>query len=227
MSFANLTTALLLAARVALAPCVADAQTVAGQIVETRTGATVRGLKVRLLRFRADTSDRRAVDSTRTAEEGLFQVLGNGPGVYQLEFGPSQVGISHGPIDTLSSDTTFLERRYRVQLIPADAELPTPMSNERGVSMRRESPPLVYPPSMSHLKLPGEVLAEYVVDERGRYQAGSLRVLRFTDVEFVRSLERWLPLARFDPAMLEGRAVPQRVTQEFSFKMPPERLPPE
>lgn len=91
----------------------AQAQSVAGQAVESESGAPLPRLLVRLVRQGGDSAPHVAVDSTRTDARGLFEFPRVAQGIYQLEFGPADRPFSRGPIDTVRAAGPQ-RRRYAV-----------------------------------------------------------------------------------------------------------------
>ena len=74
-----------------------------------------------------------------------------------------------------------------------------------------------YPPALRSSGIEGHVTAQFIVNERGRFEESSLEILSSTNALFVESIRRALPRMRFRPAKIGDRAVPQLVRQEFSF----------
>lgn len=201
-----------------LAPAHAGGQVVGGVAVEAQTGAPLRGLCVRLVVLRADSTPGKpaVVDSVRTDARGLFQLVARAPGVYQLDFGP---GISAGPIDSLTADT-LLQRRYRVPVAARSEESPyfefqvgRPVEPAPGNRSPR------YPEELRRRNVEGLVIAEFVVGTNGRVEAGSFKVLRSSDAAFTAAVQDALPAMRFRPAELAGVVVRQRVQQPFQFRI--------
>jgi protein TonB len=76
-----------------------------------------------------------------------------------------------------------------------------------------------YPESMRSTGTEGQVDAQFVVDERGRVQGGSFKVLGSANQAFVDAVRRALPQMRFKPAQIGGTKVSQVVQQSFKFKL--------
>jgi TonB family protein len=74
-----------------------------------------------------------------------------------------------------------------------------------------------YPPALRSSGVEGRVTAQFIVNERGRFEEASLEILSSTNALFVESIRRALPRMKFRPAKIGDRAVPQLVRQEFSF----------
>jgi protein TonB len=76
-----------------------------------------------------------------------------------------------------------------------------------------------YPAALRSLGIEGEVIAEFVVNEGGRADSNSLRIVSSTNEAFADAVKRSLPRMRFHAAKLGGRAVPQLVQQLFVFRL--------
>jgi TonB family protein len=74
-----------------------------------------------------------------------------------------------------------------------------------------------YPSALRSSGVEGKVTAEFVVNEKGRAEASSLRILSATNDLFADAVRRALPRMRFKPAQIGDHNVPQLVRQEFSF----------
>jgi len=79
-----------------------------------------------------------------------------------------------------------------------------------------------YPPDLEAQQVEGAVRAEWVVDSTGSADTTTFRIVSATHPAFAQAVRVALPLMRFHPAELAGRAVAQMVRQEFTFRM---RLP--
>ena len=74
-----------------------------------------------------------------------------------------------------------------------------------------------YPKRMALQRLSGDVVAQYVVDERGRVSGDSWRPLSFTNDDFLIALRAHLPTMRYRPARLAGRPVCELVRNRVAF----------
>ena len=81
---------------------------------------------------------------------------------------------------------------------------------------------LRYPDMLRSANVEGEVLAQFVVDADGRYEAGTFKVLKSTHELFTKAVKNALPDMRFYPAEVGGKKVPQLVQQTFPFPLPHE-----
>ena len=77
----------------------------------------------------------------------------------------------------------------------------------------------VYPPELSARGTEGQVEAAYVVDNAGRVDTTTIRVMRSDHPRFTESVRAALVEARFRPAKRGGTAVRQLVQQRFRFKL--------
>ena len=78
---------------------------------------------------------------------------------------------------------------------------------------------LRYPDAMRLANREGEVLAQFVVDERGVVDMTTFKALKATDPAFTEAVRTALPTMRFAPAQVKGRAVKQLVQQPFTFAL--------
>ena len=77
----------------------------------------------------------------------------------------------------------------------------------------------VYPAALRAAGVEGEVRAQFVVNDHGRADVSSLRILSSTNDQFSEAVRQSLPRMRFVPAQLRGRPVAQTVQQLFSFRL--------
>jgi len=76
-----------------------------------------------------------------------------------------------------------------------------------------------YPEGMRSSGAEGEVLAEFVVNENGRVDTGSFKVLSSTNGAFTSAVKAALSRMRFRPAQIGHTNVSQVVQQAFVFKL--------
>jgi periplasmic protein TonB len=76
-----------------------------------------------------------------------------------------------------------------------------------------------YPHSLRERGVEGRVMLQFVVNERGRVDMGSVKVIDSSDPLFTAAVREALPGMRFAPAKIGGRSVKQYVQQPFSFKL--------
>jgi periplasmic protein TonB len=78
---------------------------------------------------------------------------------------------------------------------------------------------LRYPDMLRSANVEGEVLAQFIVDADGRYEAGSFKVLKSSHELFTQAVKNALPNMRFYPAEVGGKKVKQLVQQPFTFSL--------
>ena len=76
-----------------------------------------------------------------------------------------------------------------------------------------------YPESMRSNGAEGEVMAQFVVNENGRVETGTFKVLSSTNAAFTAAVKAALPRMRFRPAQIGKTKVSQVVQQAFVFKL--------
>ncbi|HUF66753.1 MAG TPA: energy transducer TonB [Gemmatimonadaceae bacterium] len=75
-----------------------------------------------------------------------------------------------------------------------------------------------YPELLLHERATGRVRARFVVGVAGRAD-GSPEIVFATRQEFASSVRAFLARARYRPALIGGKPVPQLVEQEFVFEL--------
>jgi len=76
-----------------------------------------------------------------------------------------------------------------------------------------------YPEGARSSGVEGEVMAQFVVNENGRVEAGSFKVLSSSSPLFTDAVKSALPRMRFRPAQIGKTNVSQVVQQAFRFKL--------
>ena len=76
-----------------------------------------------------------------------------------------------------------------------------------------------YPESLRTSGIEGEVQAQFVVNENGRVESGTFKVLNSANDAFVTAVKRALPEMRFRAARIGDTKVSQVVQQAFVFKL--------
>ena len=74
-----------------------------------------------------------------------------------------------------------------------------------------------YPPSLKASGVEGEVMAQFVVNESGRYEPGTLKVLKSSNPAFAAAVKDALPRMKFSAAQIGGKKVQQLVQMPFQF----------
>jgi protein TonB len=76
-----------------------------------------------------------------------------------------------------------------------------------------------YPSSLIASGVEGQVLAQFVVNESGRYEPGSLKILNSSNPAFAAAVKDALPRMRFSAAQIGGKKVQQLVQMPFQFHL--------
>jgi protein TonB len=74
-----------------------------------------------------------------------------------------------------------------------------------------------YPESLRSSGIEGEVVVQFVVNESGRYESGTLKVLQSSNSAFTAAVKAALPQMKFSPARVGGHKVQQLVQLPFEF----------
>jgi protein TonB len=74
-----------------------------------------------------------------------------------------------------------------------------------------------YPSSLRDSGVEGQVLAQFVVNERGRYEPGTLKILNSSNPAFTAAVKDALPRMKFSAAQIGGKKVQQLVQMPFQF----------
>ena len=88
--------------------------------------------------------------------------------------------------------------------------------------LRADNPAPEYPPDLLGRRMEGRVVAEFVVDERGRVDTRTLRIISSTHERFSEAVRDVLPSLRFIPAETDGVRTEERVEMPFRFAPKPE-----
>jgi periplasmic protein TonB len=75
----------------------------------------------------------------------------------------------------------------------------------------------VYPESLKSSGIEGTVMAQFVVNESGRYEAGTLKILSSSNPGFTAAVKDALPRMKFSAAQIGGKKVQQLVQMPFQF----------
>lgn len=76
-----------------------------------------------------------------------------------------------------------------------------------------------YPANLKDAGVQGQVIAQFVVGENGRYESGTLTILNSSNPAFTDAVKRALPGMRFSAAQIGGRKVKQLVQMPFAFNI--------
>ncbi|HKH92120.1 MAG TPA: carboxypeptidase-like regulatory domain-containing protein [Gemmatimonadaceae bacterium] len=219
---ARLARALCAATVPLLSPLLATAQPPAesGIARDMRTRAPLACLHVALV-----DSSQRAVAHTVTDSGGTFVLVAPSAGIYRVAFEVFGWEQLLGPVDTLR-DGEMREREYPLEFgeLPASggqtlAELRRLETGDwRSAAAANPDADIRFPKSMRGAATSGDVLAEYVVDERGRVRPESWRPIASTNPDFLAAVRAHVPVMRYQPARLNGRPSCQLVRNQVRFE---------
>ncbi|MBW8768168.1 MAG: hypothetical protein JF589_00255 [Gemmatimonadetes bacterium] len=191
---------------------------------DAKTGAPLRCLHVILV----DSADH-AIAHTVTDSAGTFVLVAPETGIYRVGFEIFGWERLVGPVDTLH-EGELRERAYPLTFAVAlHGDSLTPGGDLIAALRHRESDAwhsasvatpdaaIRYPRRMALMRLSGDVVAQYVVDEQGRVPGDSWRPLTFTNDDFLTALRAHLPTMRYQPARLAGHPVCELVRNRVSF----------
>jgi protein TonB len=103
---------------------------------------------------------------------------------------------------TASSDQTFLD--FQV---------------EQPVRIKTAVPP-TYPEALRGARVEGQVIVQFVVDEKGQAQMSTFKVLKSNESQFSDAVKAAVSAMQFHPAQMNGKKVKQLVQQPFRFAAP-------
>lgn len=83
----------------------------------------------------------------------------------------------------------------------------------------RSGPPLRYPDSLRKNGITGRVMAQVVIDTRGRVEWNSVTILSTPDPGFDDPVREYLRGARFRPGRIRGKPVRTRVTIPIDYSL--------
>jgi protein TonB len=76
-----------------------------------------------------------------------------------------------------------------------------------------------YPSVLRESGVEGQVVAQFVVNESGRYEGGTLKILSSSNPAFTAAVKDALPHMRFSAAQIGGKKVQQLVEMPFQFNL--------
>ena len=147
-----------------------------------------------------------------------------------LQLAAASLLLAIGVMGACSEGTPNAPHSMESSATPATAAQPAaePKLFEFQVSEQATQIPgtgiLKYPAEMRTANREGEVLAQFVVNERGDVELSTLKVLKSTDPAFTEAVRAALPTMRFTPAKVKGRVVKQLVQQPFTFELAAQRM---
>jgi protein TonB len=122
------------------------------------------------------------------------------------DFSPGPITVA-GPTGTGESGARPTDTQYRADQVEKQVAVVPGTSAPR------------YPESLRSSGVEGRVIAEFVVDEQGRAQEGSVRFVRSDNQLFEDAVRVALRRMRFVPAEVGGRKVKQLVQMPFVFTL--------
>lgn len=87
---------------------------------------------------------------------------------------------------------------------------------DQSVKVKRGAPPS-YPTHLRAAGVTGEVVAQFVVDERGTAMMHTFKAVKSTNPAFTESVKRAVAAMSFEPAQVSGQKVKQLVQLPFKF----------
>lgn len=76
-----------------------------------------------------------------------------------------------------------------------------------------------YPPLLKDQGVQGQVVAQFVVNESGRADMGTLKILNSSNSQFTAAVKNALPRMKFSAAQIGGKKVQQLVQMPFQFNI--------
>lgn len=76
-----------------------------------------------------------------------------------------------------------------------------------------------YPDALRTSGVEGEVMVQFVVNENGRYEPGTLKIIDSSNPQFSAAVKAALPMMRFSAARIGGQKVQQLVQLPFEFHL--------
>jgi hypothetical protein len=166
----------------------------------------------------------RAVAHTVTDSAGTFVLVAPAAGVYRVGFEILGWERLLGPVDTLR-DGVMRERAYPLTFGETpDGSLPAAElrrgdgASWRSAAASNPDADIRFPRSMRGSGTVGSVVAQYVVDARGRVRSDSWRPIDSTHPEYLAALRAHAPAMRYEPARLDGQPVCQLVRNQVKFE---------
>jgi TonB family protein len=152
---------------------------------------------------------------TRLSRPSSLRLVSAGVLLAIAVVGACSEGAPNGPLAQTSPGS-----QVRIPSEPVKVDAPYfEFQVEQQVRQLPRSGRLTYPAEMRKANREGEVLAQFVVDERGMPELSTFKVLKSSDPAFTKAVVASLPEMRFEPAVVGGRAVKQVVQQPFTFSL--------
>jgi bla regulator protein blaR1 len=161
----------------------------------------------------------RLMTSKRTSRRAPA-ILGFAGAVALLVYG-CEVAVNVEPPDTREALTS----KNEVHMLPRVVVAPPTVNNgpyfefqvEKPVTIKSGSASPRYPQALREAGVEGELLVQFVVDEQGRAEPTTFKVLKTSHEQFGPAVLDALPGMRFDAAEVGGKKVKQLVQAPFVF----------
>ena len=127
---------------------------------------------------------------------------------------------ARAPVVT-ATDFTPSPASLREQSTPSSAAAWSRQPTVHAV-LTADNPAPVYPRDLLGRRIEGRVVAEFVVNERGRVDTRTLRIISSTHESFSEAVRDVLPSLRFTPAETDGVRTEELVEMPFRFAAKPE-----
>ena len=101
-------------------------------------------------------------------------------------------------------------------LIPTDRIYDT-RELDKNVQIIYKGDPIRYPEAMRKTGIAADGVLSFVVNQDGRAEMSSIRVIRYAGPDFIDAAKHALATMQFAPAEVHGKPVRSRVIQEFNF----------
>ena len=92
-------------------------------------------------------------------------------------------------------------------------------TGDKQATLRPGSKGPQYPAELREAGVEGTVIVQFVVDQNGRVELPSLKVLKSDNEAFTAAVRAALADAVYDPAVVKGRAVKQLLQEPFQFSL--------
>lgn len=119
---------------------------------------------------------------------------------------------------TLRADQVLPRHSVNIDSLLGANEVYTAASVDKAAEYTRGTAVPVYPDSLYRARVPGRVVARFVVDTAGSVEFRTIHIVSATEPPFGAAVVQALRSASFSPARLEGRRVRQIVEMPFDFK---------
>lgn len=190
----------------------ARAQIESGRVIDDSTLAPLVGSRVTLQHDTA--GEWRAIETTQTDAQGLFQFVQHAPGVYRVALLGKKEPMYTGAVDTLAADS-MQQREFRLPVVRrgvASAYLPSEVEHQaQAISAPSGQPDLGAEPLQIAA---GRTNMHFVVDADGTVDLQSIRI-DTSDPRMDQTTRQSLMSRRYRPATIGGIPVRQVVSDRI------------